>query len=392
MVTQTSFQDPAQMPSAAVAAPASDGVGLLDLVAALVEHRRLLLIVPTLVGALALGGTYLQALTFTARTTFVPPQQSSNSSALASLGALVGGLPGTGALKTPADQYVTMMRSVTFEDRIVDRFKMMELYGAKYRFAAREALARHVRIAIGKKDNFITIEADADSPALAADIANQYVAELRKLSSELAITEAQQRRAFYESELKASKAKLDASQAALQSSGFSSNALKAEPKATADNYARVKAELAATEVRLSTLRRSLADNTPEIQQQLGAMSALRGQLAQLERNEGASGSTDYVSRYRDFKYQESLHDLLAKQYEMARIDESRENSLIQVLDVATPPEYKSGPRRASTTLGAAAASALIVALGIFFRELMRHARRRPETSQRLDRIRAAWRR
>lgn len=54
---------------------------------------------------------------------------------------------------------------------------------------------------------------------------------------------------------------------------------------------------------------------------------------------------DYVRKYRDVKYFETLFEVLAKQYEIAKIDEAKDATLIQVLDLATTPEHKSWPRR-----------------------------------------------
>jgi len=355
-------------------APDDDGVDLIEVLALLASRWRMLVSVSLLAGTAALGVSYLIKPTFTARTSFIPPQQqqSSAASALASLGALAG-LAGGAGIKTPADQYLALMQSVNIEDRIVDRFKLMELYEAKYRFEARQQLERNVRINLGKKDGLITVEADATDPTLAADIANQYVAELRRLSAELALTEAQQRRVFFEAELKRTRGKLAEAQQALQSGGFNAGALKAEPKAAADNYARLKAELTAAEVRLQTLRRTLTDTAPEIQQQSTLVGALRAQLAKLEDREVDSNSADYIGRYREYKYQEALFELFSKQYEIARLDESREGAMIQVIDIATPPEHKSKPKRAFIALATTMATGLLLMMGILARHFWKQA-------------------
>lgn len=354
-----------------------EGIDLLELGSHLLSQWKLLVSVPLLVGALTLGGTYLIKPTFTAKTTFLPPQQqqSSAASALASLGALAGLAGGAVNIKTPGDQYISLMQSVNVEDRIIDRFKLMELYEAKFRFEARNKLEQNVRISLGKKDGLITVEADAKDPQLAADMANQYVAELRRLTSELALTEAQQRRAFFETELKSTKTKLSEAQLALQSGGFNAGAIKAEPKAAAENYAQLKAQLTAAEVRLQALRRTLTDTAPEVQQQASLVGALQGQLIKLEARTDDTSGADYVSRYREYKYQEALYELFSKQYEVARLDESREGGLIQVIDTATPPEHKSKPKRSMIALGAAVAAGLLLSLLVLRRHFSREARR-----------------
>jgi len=341
-----------------------EGVDLFELLALLREHLLLLIAAPLLAGLVALGITYLIKPTFTATTVFLPPQQqqSAAASVLAQLGPLAGLAGAAGAIRTPADQYVALMQSVTVSDRIIDRFGLMQEYDAELRMDARKALANNVRITVGKKDGLITVEVDDKSPQRAADMANQYVDELRYMTSTIAVTEAQQRRLFFEHQLQQTKERLTAAQQALQASGFSQGAIKAEPRAAAEGYAKLRAEVTAAEVKLQTMRGTLADDTPEVRQLQAALAALRVQLARLEQASDIGGGPDYVSKYREFKYQETLFDLFAKQYELARVDESREGALIQVVDRAMPPEWKSKPKRALT----AVATMLVVALVLVF--------------------------
>ena len=352
-----------------------NGMSISEMVGVLREHLKLLTIAPLAAGLLALGITTLIAPTFTAVTTFMPPQQSQSSaaSALASLGSLAGLAGGAAGISSPGERYVALMQSVSVSDRIVDQFKLMDVYEAKFRVDARKSLATNVRIALGKKDGLITVEVDDKSQQRAADIANRYVDELRRMTGTLAVTEAQQRRAFFERQLQQSRDRLVQAQQALQSSGFNAGALKAEPKAAAEAYARIKAETTAAEVRLQVLSGSMADNTPEVRQQQTILTALRAQLARAEQATDTSAGPDYVGRYREFKYQETLFELYARQFELARADESREGALIQVVDAATPPEKKSKPKRAIT----AVATTLIALLALMAFVLVRYSMRRP---------------
>lgn len=326
----------------------NDDLDLQGIAKTLHTRWRLLLVAPALLGGLALGISFLIPPTFTAKTVFLPPQQpqSAAASALASLGALSGLAGGVGGIKSPADQYLSLMQSVNVQDAIINRFDLMSLYEVKYRFQARKRLDENIRISLGKKDGLISVEADARSPQLAMDLANQHVAELRRLSSQLVLTEAQQRRVFFESELKRVRQQLEAAQRQLQGSGFNPGALKAEPKAAAEAYARLKAEVVAAEVRIQSLRTMMAEAAPEVMQQSALVNSLRAQLSKLESSDSSAASADYISSYREFKYQETLMELFARQYELARLDESREGAAIQVIDVAQKPEHKSKPKRA----------------------------------------------
>jgi uncharacterized protein involved in exopolysaccharide biosynthesis len=369
-------------------------LGFLDLATPLAEHVKLLLLLPLLAAALALGVAFAVAPTFTARTTLLPPQQQQSiaASALSSLGALAGlaGLAGGGAgVKSPAEQFVALMQSESITDRLIDDFKLLEVYDEKFRVLARKELLENVRFVVGKKDGLISIEVDDKDPRRAAAMATRFVEELRKLTSRLAISEAQQRRVFFERQLAQARDKLTGAQQALQASGFNSGAIKAEPKAAAEAYARLRAEAVAAEVRLQALRRAFSDHAPEVQHQLAALAALRAQLGKAEAAADTSGDADYISRYREFKYQETLFDLFARQYELARADESREGALIQVVDEAQVPERKSKPKRALVAALAWLVATVLACVLIWIHHSWRAMRLDPMNQRKLARLDSA---
>ncbi len=367
------------------------GVDLLDLALPLLQHWKMLVFAPLLAGVVALGITFLITPTFTSRTVFLPPQQqqSATASAIASLGALSGLAGAAAGIKSPADQYVALLQSATVADRLIDEFKLMQVYESKFRIEARKQLAENARVSLGKKDGLITVEIDDTDRERAAAIANRHVDELRRLTSQLALTESQQRRAFFEAQLKKTRDDLTQAQQQLQASGFNPGALKAEPRAAAEGYARLKAEVTAAEVRLQTLRRNLSDTTPEVQQAQTMLGALRAQLGKTEATADQSGGPDYISKFREFKYQETLFELFSRQYELARLDESREGALIQVVDVAQPAEHKSKPRRALTAISTTLATVILLAFIVVTRHVWRLSLARPERSAKLAQLRTA---
>jgi uncharacterized protein involved in exopolysaccharide biosynthesis len=347
-----------------------DEIDLRELLRPMWPRWRLLLASVAVAGALGAAASFLFTPMFSSTSVFIPPQQqqSSAASALASLGALGSLVGAAGAVKSSADEYVSLMQSTTVSDRLIDQFKLMSVYDVKFRQDARKDLLRHASITIGKKDGLITVVVDDESPVRAAAIANQYVEELRRMTSLLAVSEAQQRRVFFEKQTQDAKTHLIAAQTALQQSGFADSVLKTEPRAAADQYARLRAQETAAEVRLQTLRTSLADTSPQVEQQLGQLTALQEQLDKLAAATASDkNAPDYISKYREFKYQETLFELMAKQYELARVDESREGGLVQVVDRALPAERKSRPRRAFFAVGGALFGLLACAAWIHVR-------------------------
>ena len=342
-----------------------EGIPLAVLWAALLSRAQWVLGGSVLVGALAYGATFLVTPTYTAKANFLPPQQqSSASSALASLGGLgaLAGLSGLGG-KTTADQYVAFMQSNRVVDSVIDKFDLIKVYESKFRMDARKELLNNAKILVGKKDGLISVSVDDEDPKRASDIANAFIDGLRGITNTLAVSEAQQRRVFFQQQLELSKQALTAAQVALQSSGFNAGAIKAEPKAAAEGFAKLKAELTGAEIKLQSLRGMLSDSSPEVSQQSRIVAALRAELGRVEQKDVGRGDVEYIAKYREYKYQETLFEMFAKQYEAARVDESREGALIQVLDVATPPERRSKPIRSVVALGAALFAFL--ALGIW---------------------------
>ena len=369
-----------------------DEISLLDLLQVVVDNLRLLVLVPLAAGLLALGITFAIAPTYTATTKFMPPQQQQSAAAsmLAGLGAL-GGLAGAASgLKNPADQYVAFLQSRSVQGALIDRFKLTERYDAKFQEDARKVLSANVQTASGK-DGLITIDASDKDPQFAAQLANAHVEELGKLLSRLAVTEAQQRRMFFEKQLTGAKDNLVKAEQALKASGVNSGALKASPAAAVEGLAKLKATIAAQEIKLASMRGYLTESAPDFKQAQTELSAMRGQMARAEKEEPArSGDSDYIAKFRDFKYNETLFELFAKQYEIARVDESREGAIIQVVDIAQPPERKSKPKKALIAMMATLAVGFALLLFIFIRQGLRGAAQTPESAEKLTRLRGAW--
>jgi uncharacterized protein involved in exopolysaccharide biosynthesis len=208
------------------------------------------------------------------------------------------------------------------------------------------------------------------------------------------VTEAQQRRAFFEKQLSQVKEKFTEAEQALRATGVSSSVLKSNPTSALAAVAGLKAQVTAQEVKVGAMRGYLADTAPDFKQAMTELANLRAQLAKQEKDEpaAAAGQGDYVAKFREFKYQETLFELFARQFEMAKVDESREGAVIQVLDAAQPPERKSKPKKALIAIIATLAAGFALLLFVFIRQAMRNAKQDPESVQKFTALQASWRR
>jgi tyrosine-protein kinase Etk/Wzc len=369
-----------------------DEISLLDLLQVIVENLRLLVLGPLVCGLAALGISFAITPTFTAKTQFLPPQQQQSSAAslLTSFGALGGLAGGVTGIKSPADQYIAFLKSVSLQDALIERFKLVEKYEAKLKSDARMALTSSVRIASGR-DGLISVEVDDKDPKFAADLANAHVEELRNQLGRLAVTEAQQRRMFFEKQLQLTKENLAKADLALKSSGINSSVLKSSPASAVEAVARLKAGISVQEVKLGSMRNYLTDNAPEFKQALNELASLRTQLAKAEKKEPASDdASDYVASYREFKYHETMFELFAKQFELAKVDESREGAVIQVLDTAQPPERKAKPKKALIAIIATLASGFTLLLFVFVRNAFKNAAQDEGTKHKIAKLQKSW--
>lgn len=346
-----------------------DEIDLTGIFLTIKSNLNLLIVGPALAGLLAYGVSHLITPTFTSRTQFLIPQQNGSmaSAVLQSLGSL-GGLAGAAAgIKNPGDQYVSFLRSASVETAMVKRFDLQQRYKAVFLSDSVMGLEGNTRIASGK-DGLITIEVDDADPVFAAKLANGYVEELSQLLGRLALTESQKRRVFFEKQLQQTQQKLIAAQIALQGSGISDGTLRAEPKAAADAYAGLKAKVTDAQVRLQSLQQYTTDEAPEYRTALASYHALSEQLSKTQATNKVAESDDYIFKYREFKYQETLFDLFAKQFEVAKLDEAKESAVIQVVDYATPAERRSKPKRSSIALISALSMGIILVIFVFVRQ------------------------
>ena len=375
--------------------PPDDEISLLDLLQVVADNLRLLVLGPLTAGLVALGITFTMPLTFTATTKLMLPQQQQQSGAaamLAGLGAM-GGLAGAAGIKNPGDHYVAFLKSRSVQDALVERFQLMDRYEAKFKEDARKALDANLQIASGK-DGLISIDVSDKDPAFAAQLANAHVEELTRLLNRLAVTEAQQRRMFYEKQLTNAKDSLVKAETALKASGVSSSVLKTTPAAV-ESIARLRAAISVQEVKLGSMLGYLAESAPDFKQAQTELASMQAQMGRAEKEDPsteAGGEGDYIAKYRDFKYQETLFELLAKQHEIARIDESREGASMQVVDAAQPPERKSKPKKAQIAMLTTLATGFLLLLFVFVRQALRGAANDAESAAKLARLRASVKR
>jgi uncharacterized protein involved in exopolysaccharide biosynthesis len=384
-----------------------DSLGILDILLVLVRNRRLIGAVTLFALCVGVALSLLLEPKFTAKAVIMPPQQQTSSSALlsqlGSIASLGGGAAALG-LKSPADLYIGILQSRTIADNIISTFDLQNIYKQKRLEDTRVVLGAHTDIESGK-DGLIKISVTEPDPKRASELANAYVQQLYAMNSHLAITEAAQRRVFFDQQLDEEKKALTAAEVDLKTTQQRTGVIQLNGQAqmVIQTIAQLRAQIANREVEAQSVRTYATDQHPQVARLDEEIATMRSQLEKLENDQRtqtragdiavpagkvAEDTLEYVRRVREVKYHEVLFDLLSRQYEAARIDEAKSAPIIQVVDHAVPPDKKSSPRRTLITIGFVILGFVCSSAIAFAKDAVRRAEQEPEQAAKLHFLRS----
>jgi tyrosine-protein kinase Etk/Wzc len=387
-------------------------LSFLDITVLLVQHKSFIARFVVGAAALAVIVALILPVKYEAKVTLLPPSQSSSSMGAALLGQLgnlgsLTGLAGGFGIKSPADMYVSLLTSRSVEDAMIQRFGLMKEYHEKRMSDARKDFERLTIVVAGSKDGLIRITIEDSDPKRAAELADGYVEEFRKLSASLAITEAARRRLFFQQELEQAKSDLTGAEEAMRKTQQSTGVLQidSQSRALIETAATLRAQVVAKEVQIESMRAYAAEDNPALVLAKQQLTALQSQLEQIAGSHHDSGSDivlskgrvteagmEYLRSLRELKYRETVFELLAKELEIAKLDEAREGEIVQVVDPAVVPDRKSSPHRTLIVIGTTVLAFFVAVFWIVVRQALTRMLELPENRRRFDAINAHWRR
>jgi tyrosine-protein kinase Etk/Wzc len=332
---------------------------VLDIFIVLAKHKKLIIWLPVVAAIASAAISFTLPNVYRANAKLLPPQQSQSgaSALLSQLGGAAGALAGATGLKNPNDLYIGMLRSRTVADKLIAKFDLQKVYDVETMEKARAVLDGNSAIAAGK-DGLISIDVEGEDKKLVAQLANGYVSELVSLTRVLAVTEASQRRVFFERQLEQSKDNLAKAEMALKGALDTHGVISvdADSRAIVETVGRLRAQISAKDIQISAMKAFVTTSNPEYKRAQEELISLRAELSKLENGRpalavdgggdpGKQVGLENIKILRDVKYYQMLYELLAKQYEAARLDEAKDTAMIQVLDPAVEPERKFKPKR-----------------------------------------------
>jgi tyrosine-protein kinase Etk/Wzc len=369
-----------------------NSMSLLSILLVLKSGKRIIFIATGVLFVVSVVIAIVLPPQYTSAAAVIPPPSSSNSSAalvgqLSALGA--GGILGGAAAKSPADLYIGVLKSRSVAEEMVKRFDLKTVYKLKKETSAEKILASKSEFEVDTKTSIIKISVVDGSPSRARDMTQAYLDVLRSTNDRLAIGESSQRRLFFEQRLVKEKDDLENAEVELKKTEENSGLIAPSGQTASEiqTIAATRAQITAREVELAGQRHFLSEESPDVIRLKSEVSNLQEQLAHLQegKEKGHSGSIptsmvpqlqlDYVRKEREVKYHESLFEIIARQYEAARLDEAHNAPLLQVLDNPSSPDQKSSPHRTLIVLGGAIFGTFIGCLWVLINDYIQALRK-----------------
>jgi uncharacterized protein involved in exopolysaccharide biosynthesis len=337
--------------------PAKTNRSLLVWLRVASKRRRLIARVAAGCALAALLAVVLLPRRYVASVVVLPPPQSASAGTalMAQMGA--AGILGSGAgvlgIKNPNDQQIALLKSRPVEDALIARFHLQSLYHIKYLSSTRKHWEKVTKTDNGLKDGLIRLSVTDSDPNRAADLANGWVVEYKRFTATLALTEASQRRLFYETQLNDARQDLAHAEENMKQTEQRTGIMDmdGQGKGMIEAAAALRGQLAAKQIEIKAMKQFAGDLNPDLARSEQEARGMEAQLSAMDvtsdrkngdliapKGKSVEAALDYERALREVKYRETIQDLLLRQYEAARVDEARQGPMIQVVEPAVAPD------------------------------------------------------
>jgi len=375
---------------------------LLDHLQVLARWRRMILASVLCVSAVTAVVSLLMAERFRARAVLFPPEEEQSDFGLAALLSKspinLGKLGGQGL---SAQDFVPIARSRSVAEAVIGRFHLDRLWQSQNREQALKTFDQRLTTQLSREE-FLSVEFEAESPQLAADITNAVVEEMDRAYRRSKSDRASRLRQHLERELARGREDLEKAERAynaFQREHMAVN-LEEQTKAAIEGASRLIDQIAELRVKIEAGKQFMTSSNEHmvrLQAELRESEKLLNGIigARGETGEDGGGPKLYIPfrqvpdlgmellrRTRDLRIQEAVYAFLMQKYEEAKYEEAKATPTVQVLDRAVPPLFRSRPQRTLMVAGAGAASLLISVFLAFLLEAIREMR--PEDREKLS--------
>jgi uncharacterized protein involved in exopolysaccharide biosynthesis len=337
---------------------------MLFVLKTLIQWRRFILVCALVGAALMAGVSFLLPSWYSATTSIFPPEPTvmpAYAELVQQLSAPLLGPVATGA--TPETIYIEMLKSRSIDEKIIEEFNLMHVYGTKRMEACLDALVSHMSFSLLDNGLLIFKFEDRD-PERAAAIANRLVELLDQTVRGLKVSRAGRTRDFIERQLAECEGTLAQAEDSLRDfqKAHDTVDLDEQLRSAMDIVTTLSARAISLETEMGIMSHWAGTNSEEYQRKKTEHEEVVSQLKKLKSSPEGSDrdlvrsflptlrdvpdvALQYVRLKRNVTVQNTVYTTLVGEFEKARIEEARDTPVVQVLDHARKPGLRSRPKR-----------------------------------------------
>lgn len=356
-----------------------------SIIAVILAWRRMIYRVFLAAAVLSVAVSLLMPSWYTARATFIPPQESDARSGMMQISSLMGiDIGGMGLLsETPMqDIMIGVLKSRRLRAELVDRFDLAEVYGSRTREHAIRELENHVFVN-STAEGLLEVKVEDREKQRAANMANALVDLLDVYNKESSVDQARRTSEFVLECRRENEARLEEAARAVQAFREKHGAveLNEQTRVTVEAAAELQARRTSLMIERGVLEQYASPDQSRMVRIDMELAEVDEALAGLTGGAGSEAGEDggvfmplgslpemgfeLAKLTRDVLVYEKIHEYLSAQYEQSRIQEAKDLMTVSVVDSAVPPLRKSRPRR-SVIVILTVALATIAAVGLAF--------------------------
>ena len=383
----------------------TDEISLLKKLLLLWNGRKFILFVALI--ALISSAVYAFYLppVYKAECYFLPPNQDMNrissltgslmSNTTAIMTERIGGvadLAGLPTTVTSGQMILGILKRNAVLDAIIERFALMEVYRQEYKSRMRDKLLRDIlETTEDNKSGIISVSVLDEDPQRAADMANAFVETLQAKMLDLSLNEAVQRRIFFEEQVEKSREALNKAEAEMLAYQNETGSAIPESQLQARLIAitELQQQIVAKNAEISALLTYARQDNPKVRAARSQLETLMQELARLQeeqRNSTPQLSVEYQRYAMNLHLATTAYEVVLKQYENAKIDEAQGFFPLQVVDYASPPDYKFKPSKAKIILVGTFLGFVLGCMIIVLREFRRGMKSRVQKVQKVQEV------
>jgi tyrosine-protein kinase Etk/Wzc len=320
-----------------------------------------------------------------ASATFLPPEEGESRGSIMRMFTQIGmDFGGSGlASGTPAaDLMIGIVKSRLIRGQVVDRFDLVDVYGADTRDHAIADLGDHLRVST-TSEGLVEVWVEDRDRRRAADMANAFVEFLDDYNRSTSAERARRTKELVGTILTENKARLEDAAGRLRAfqEEHETVELTEQTRVTVEAIAELESELAGLQIERGLLEGYTSPDQVDVRRLDARIREVEAKIGELRygptgSQEGGGGvliplndipglGLELADLTREVMVQEKVYEYLQSQFEEARIQEARDMEVIHVLDEASPPLRKARPRRSVIVMLTVILS-LIGSIGVAF--------------------------